>query len=259
MADRITAGFREKFWAGDHCVEYLNAEHGVISHHGLTDVDWAAIATGLATPGQVKVLWPQLRNNPDFVYNGIPTGISTRPETYEDWEMMYLDRHDLAAMGRVWYVEAWARSLMGDREGLLESLRKVARVGRENNWVLARAVLLRAQRRPRQLPHQHLLRVSRELHPDRPPVCAGHLISCPRRPPRPAAPAVRPAAAETGPWREPGQAVDAAYLRDGKLRYGRRAGRSSDATGDRISTTARFTAGSTRTAPCSQVTGRWSG
>ncbi len=134
VADRITAAFRTKFWAGDHCVEYINAEHGSISHHGLTDVDWAAVATGLATPEQVKILWPQLRRNPDFVYNGIPTGISTRPETYEDWEMMYLDRHDLAAMGRVWYVEAWARSVMGDQEGLLESLRQVARVGRENNW-----------------------------------------------------------------------------------------------------------------------------
>ena len=134
VANRITAAFRTKFWAGDHCVEYINAEHGVISHHGLTDVDWAAIATGLATPEQVKILWPQLRRNPDFVYNGIPTGISTRPETYEDWEMMFLDRHDLAAMGRVWYVEAWARSVMGDREGLLESLRQVTRVGRENNW-----------------------------------------------------------------------------------------------------------------------------
>ncbi len=34
-----------------------------------------------------------------------------------------------------------------------------------------------------------------------------------------AMPDARPAATETGPWREPGQAVDAAYLRDGQLRY----------------------------------------
>ena len=134
IADRITKAFREKFWAGDHCVEYIHPERGAISYHGLTDVDWAAIATGMATPEQVKVIWPQLRDNRDFVYDGIPTGISTRPETYEDWEMMYLDRHDLAAMGRVWYVEAWARSAMGDREGLLASLRQVARVGKANNW-----------------------------------------------------------------------------------------------------------------------------
>jgi len=134
VADQITACFRKKFWAGDHCVEYINPEHGAISHHGLTDVDWAAIAMRLATPEQVKVLWPQLKNNRDFIYNGIPTGISTRPETYEDWEMMFLDRHDLAAMGRVWYVEARARSVMGDKEGILESLRLVAKVGRDNNW-----------------------------------------------------------------------------------------------------------------------------
>jgi hypothetical protein len=115
-------------------VEYIHPERGAISHHGLSDVDWAAIAMGLATPEQVKVLWPQIRQNPDFIYSGIPSGISTRPETYEDWEMMYLDRHDLAAMGRVWYVEARARHVMGDRAGILESLRKVARVGRANDW-----------------------------------------------------------------------------------------------------------------------------
>ena len=33
------------------------------------------------------------------------------------------------------------------------------------------------------------------------------------------APAARASVTETGPWREPGQAVSAAYLRDGKLRY----------------------------------------
>ena len=134
VADKITTCFRREFWAGDHCVEYINGERGKISHHGLTDVDWAAIAAGVATPEQVKILWPQLRANADFVYNGIPTGISTRPETYEDWEMLFLDRHDLAAMGRVWYLEAWARSRMGDRAGLLESLRQVARVGKGDNW-----------------------------------------------------------------------------------------------------------------------------
>ncbi|MBS0631955.1 MAG: hypothetical protein JSS11_08585 [Verrucomicrobia bacterium] len=134
VADRMRDAFRRKFWAGDHCVEYINPEHGPISHHGFTDVDWAAIATGMATPEQIAVLWPKIRAEPDFVYNGIPTGIATRPETYEAWEMQNLDRHDLAAMGRVWYLEAWARSVMGDREGVLESLRKVTRKGRANNW-----------------------------------------------------------------------------------------------------------------------------
>ena len=48
--------------------------------------------------------------------------------------MQFLDRHDLAAMGRVWYLEAWARARMGDREGVLQSLRQVAASGRANNW-----------------------------------------------------------------------------------------------------------------------------
>lgn len=133
-ADRMTAGFRAHFWAGDHCVEYIHPEHGPISSHGFTDVDWAAIATGMASPEQVAVLWPQLRDQPDFAYAGIPTGIATRPETYEPWEMQFLDRHDLAAMGRVWYLEAWARARMGDRDGVLKSLRQVASVGRDNGW-----------------------------------------------------------------------------------------------------------------------------
>jgi hypothetical protein len=48
--------------------------------------------------------------------------------------MQQIDRHDLAAMGRVWFLEAWARWRMGDKDGLLESLRRVARVGRANGW-----------------------------------------------------------------------------------------------------------------------------
>lgn len=134
VADRIAAAFHENFWAGDHCVEYINPQHGPISRHGFTDVDWAAIATGLLSPERTAIVWPKIRAHPDFLYDGIPTGIATLPETYENWEMQNLDRHDLAAMGRVWYLEAWARSVMGDREGLLASLRAVAAVGRANNW-----------------------------------------------------------------------------------------------------------------------------
>lgn len=133
-AARLTAAFRDRFWAGDHCVEYINPERGPISSHGLTDVDWAAVATGVASEEQIAILWPQLKDNPDFLYNGIPTGISTRPETYEDWEVQNVDRHDLSAMGRVWYLECWARSRMGDREGILRSMRRVAAIGRANGW-----------------------------------------------------------------------------------------------------------------------------
>lgn len=133
-AERLTQTFRARFWAGDHCVEYLHPEQGAISHHGLTDVDWAAMATGMTTAEQTAILWPQLRDNTDFLYSGIPTGIATRPETYEDWEMQQIDRHDLAAMGRVWYLECWARWRQGDREGVLRSLARVAAAGKANGW-----------------------------------------------------------------------------------------------------------------------------
>ena len=134
LAEKIRHHFVNRFWVKDHFAEYLNPERGLIASHGLTDVDWAAIATGVATSRQQRVLWPQLKNEERFHYGGMPTGISTRPETYEDWEFTHPDRYDLAAMGRVWYVEAWARTRMGDAQGLLDGLRKVSQVGRENGY-----------------------------------------------------------------------------------------------------------------------------
>ena len=134
LADRIQRHFVTRFWVNDHFAEYLHPQRGLIASHGLTDVDWAAIATGLATPEQQAILWRQLKDEKRFHYGGMPTGISTRPETYEPWEFTYPDRYDLAAMGRVWYLEAWARARMGDAQGLLEGLHKVSQVGRENGY-----------------------------------------------------------------------------------------------------------------------------
>jgi hypothetical protein len=134
LAERIRRRFLQRFWVSDHFAEYLHPERGLIASHGLTDVDWAAIATGVATPEQRAILWPQLKDEKRFHYGGMPTGISTRPETYEDWEFTHPDRYDLAAMGRVWYLEAWARTRMGDAQGLADGLRKVSQVGRENSY-----------------------------------------------------------------------------------------------------------------------------
>jgi hypothetical protein len=134
LAERIRHHFLTRFWVTDHFAEYLNPDHGLIASHGLTDVDWAAIATGIATAEQTAILWPQLVNEERFHYGGMPTGIATRPETYEMWEFKYADRYDLAAMGRVWYLEAWARWRMGDGQGLLDGLRKVVEVGRNNGY-----------------------------------------------------------------------------------------------------------------------------
>jgi hypothetical protein len=101
LADRIRHFFVTRFWVGDHFAEYLHPQRGLVASHGLTDVDWAAVATGVATAEQEAIIWRQLKEEKRFHYGGMPTGISTRPETYEPWEFTYPDRYDLAAMGRV--------------------------------------------------------------------------------------------------------------------------------------------------------------
>ena len=136
LADRIVFNFRSHFWVKDHFAEYIHPQHGAIASHGLTDVDWSAIAAGMANSEQVAVLWPKLKDEKRFYYGGMPTGIATLPETYEGWEFANGpgDRYDLAAMGRVWYLECSARAKMGDGKGLVESIRKVCEVGKQSGY-----------------------------------------------------------------------------------------------------------------------------
>jgi hypothetical protein len=136
LADRIVAHFRSAFWAKGHFAEYIHPKRGVIARHGLTDVDWTAIATGAGSAEQVAAVWPRLKDEKRFYYGGMPTGIATLPETYEDWEFTTEvdSRYDLAAMGRVWYLECWARAKMGDAEGLVKSIRAVCRAGRRSGY-----------------------------------------------------------------------------------------------------------------------------
>lgn len=134
LAERIGTHFRTRFWVQDHFAEYIHPERGVIASHGLTDVDWSAIATGVADAGQTATVWSKLKDEQRFYYGGMPTGIATLPESYEDWEFATNDRMDLAAMGRVWYLECWARARMGDAAGLVASIRKVSESGREHGY-----------------------------------------------------------------------------------------------------------------------------
>jgi hypothetical protein len=113
LAERIQKNFVTQFWVQDHFAEYHHPQRGLIANHGLADVDWAALATGITTAEQRAVLWPQLKTEGRFHYGGMPTGIATRPETYEPWEFTHPDRHDLPAMGGVWYLEAWTRAQLG--------------------------------------------------------------------------------------------------------------------------------------------------
>jgi hypothetical protein len=134
IAERIRTDFITQFWLGDHFAEYIHPEHGRVDLHGLTDTDWAALAFGMATEEQQKALWPRLRGEKRFDYGGMPTGIATEPEKYQNWEFNYPDRMDIAAMGRVWYLECQARTRMGDAAGLVESIRKVCAVGRAGGY-----------------------------------------------------------------------------------------------------------------------------
>ena len=83
--------------------------------HGLSDVNWAAIAFGLAESDHIARLWPQLMNDTGFWVGEMPTQIVTRPFTYEPGNCtsrcpfpVMSPLHDIAAMGRVWYLEALA-------------------------------------------------------------------------------------------------------------------------------------------------------
>jgi len=134
QAQKIRTFFVEKFWQTDHFAEYYSPEKGFIFHHGLTDSDWGAIAFGVATPAQTAILWPQLANEKGFYYGNMPAGIATKPETYEDWEFTHPDRHDLGAMGRVWYMMAQALYRQNDAQGLLKSLHAVAEEGKKNDF-----------------------------------------------------------------------------------------------------------------------------
>jgi len=134
QAQKIRTFFIEEFWQTDHFAEYYSPEKGFIFHHGLTDSDWGAFAFGVATPEQAAILWPRLQADKGFYYGNMPAGIATKPETYEDWEFTHPDKHDLAAMGRVWYLMSQALYRQNDAEGLLAGLHAVAEAGKKNDY-----------------------------------------------------------------------------------------------------------------------------
>lgn len=88
LADRIISNFRTNFWSASsnrfaQYISTISGHEGLVTSHGLTDTDWAALATGLASPAQRAALWPQLQQAmAGFHYGGVPTGIATLPNTY---------------------------------------------------------------------------------------------------------------------------------------------------------------------------------
>jgi hypothetical protein len=139
-ADAITKTFSKEFWRDDHFGEYIHPEHGLVDSHGLSDTNWAAVAFGLATDEQLKKLWPRLMAAKEFWFAGMPTQSVTKPFAYEPWEQNFgppcpvPPLADVAAMGRVWYLEAMASRRMNANERLVESVRKVCQAAKDGYW-----------------------------------------------------------------------------------------------------------------------------
>jgi hypothetical protein len=78
---------------------------------------------------------------PGFWAGDMPTQLVTKPFAYEPWESNRSAEcpvdplNDVAAMGRVWYLEATACQRMKARERLVDSVRKVCRAAKaEGYW-----------------------------------------------------------------------------------------------------------------------------
>jgi hypothetical protein len=65
-ADKLAKVFVEVFWCEDHFGEYVHPQHGLVDTHGLSGVNWAAIAFSLADNRKLKRLWPRLIGEPAF-------------------------------------------------------------------------------------------------------------------------------------------------------------------------------------------------
>ena len=133
QADRLAKTFRDLFWREDHFGEYIHPAHGLVDTHGLSDVNWGAVAFSLTDDRQLERLWPRLIAEPAFWLGDMPTQVVTKPFAYEAWESSRSTDcpaeplNDVAAMGRVWYLEALACQRMKARARLVDGVRKVCR------------------------------------------------------------------------------------------------------------------------------------
>ena len=142
-AETLTARFREVYWRGDHFAEYVHPQRGVVDLHGLSDVNWAAVAYDVAAPAQADALWPRMMGEPAFWNGGMPTQTVSKPFTYQEWEFFQSHEdvgfavpvgplYDVAAMGRVWFLEWQACVKRDETQRALASAVKVGRAGLAN-------------------------------------------------------------------------------------------------------------------------------
>ncbi|HNX15201.1 MAG TPA: hypothetical protein PK854_10225 [Oscillospiraceae bacterium] len=138
-ADVLGWSFRRAFWKGDRFAEYIHPERGAITRHGHTDVDFAAIACGLADAGQKQRLWDALKTQ-DFWAGGMPTRLVTDPvdddpeekrefETARLWRAGNFTTYLNAALGSVWFSELNACLRMQEYDRIRKSVKLVCQMG----------------------------------------------------------------------------------------------------------------------------------
>ena len=141
-ADELAAHFRQRFWRDDHFAEYVHPEHGVVDSHGLSDTNWAAIAWDVATDEQKQKVWPKLMAEKRLWAGDMPTQlVAAGASSYEQWELpeplpfnnVNGPVYDVAAMGRVWFLEAMACVKMKAWDRLRESTRLVCARGMKDD------------------------------------------------------------------------------------------------------------------------------
>jgi len=132
-AKSLRDAFVRQFWRDDHFGEYVHIERGLVDSHGLSDTNWAAIAFGLVDGHRLSVLWPKLLEEKAFWWGDMPTQLVTKPFSYETWEEDPVPFdipgpwNDVAAMGRVWYLEAMACRRMKAAKRLQDAARLISR------------------------------------------------------------------------------------------------------------------------------------
>jgi hypothetical protein len=140
-ADKLTDAFHAAFWRKDHFGEYIHPKRGLVDLHGLSDVNWAAVAFGVVNGQELELLWPILLAEKGFWWGDLPTQTVSNPLAYEKWE--YDDAlpvsvpspvHDVAAMGRSWYLEALACRRMKAHDRLIDGARKVCKAAKPDGF-----------------------------------------------------------------------------------------------------------------------------
>ena len=140
QADKLAKAFTKGFWREDHFGEYVHPERGLVDTHGLSDVNWAAVAFGLVEGRELEGLWSRLIGEPAFWAGDMPTQLVTKPFAYAPWELRRSEDcpadplNDVAAMGRVWHLETLACERMQARTRLVDSVRRVCRAAQGDGY-----------------------------------------------------------------------------------------------------------------------------